>query len=328
MLQFIMKMPAINMSSSPYTFRNYRPEDFDNYVLLRQESEKLKPDGRNLSTQAVTEYLCRPHYSPEYNLFVAETAGNIVGYTDVTAELAIGRVILDCWIHPEHRQKGLAAKLMDYTTRRAQELGVRVIHVNVAEDNTVAKKVLSGLGFECVRQFLELRLDMETLRPQDIDRASRDFRYLRHGEEETLARIQNHAFDGHWGYNPNTVEEIIYHLNSSNCSYEDVVLTTDGEKIIGYCWLDVSDVKEAATGERKGRIFMLAANPDYRSRGAGKRVLLAGLTHLRSKGIRIVELTVDSKNRAARILYHLTGFKTRTSSLWYEKIINQDTSAK
>jgi len=118
------------------------------------------------------------------------------------------------------------------------------------------------------------------------------------------------------------VEEITYRTNLSNCSREDVVLARDGDRVIGYCWTEIIDEEEAATGERKGRIFMLGTDPGYRGSGVGKRVLLAGLAHLKSKGLQVAELTVDSENKAACDLYRSVGFEVRASSLWYEKVID------
>jgi len=67
---------------------------------------------------------------------------------------------------------------------------------------------------------------------------------------------------------------------------------------------------------------MLGVDPDYRGRGIGRIALLAGLSHLKNKGVQVVELTVDSENEVACALYHSVGFQTLTSSLWYEKIID------
>ena len=67
---------------------------------------------------------------------------------------------------------------------------------------------------------------------------------------------------------------------------------------------------------------MLGVDPDYRGKEIGKRVLLAGLARLKSKSLPVAELTVDSENKAACALYKSIGFKVRTSSLWYEKVIN------
>ncbi len=304
-----------------YTIRNYRPADFDKYVQLNGEAEKLEPTGRCASPQFFRESLYRPSHSPEQDLFLVEKTGNIVGYMDVTLELITRRVILDCFIHPDHRRRGLALKLLGYAMYRAKELEAKVAHVNIPRDNAVAKIVLRKLGFKFVHRFLQLSLDLTKVRWQDIDEAALQCRHLQRGEEDKLTEIQNRSFAGTWGYNPNTVEEISYQINSMNCSPEEVVLTCDGDKIIGYCWTRITCEVKAATGERKGQIRMLGVDPDYRDRRIGKGVLLAGLSYCRSKGLQVAELTVDSRNKEARALYRSVGFKVRTSSLWYEKVI-------
>ncbi|MFC1989478.1 GNAT family N-acetyltransferase [Chloroflexota bacterium] len=311
------------MTDSNYTVRNYKPADFNKYASLHIEAEKLEPTGwRCFSRQAIAERLGRPNYSPEQDLFIAERAGNIVGYMDVTPELTIRRVILDCWVHPEHRGRGLGTELLIRAVRRARELGAKIAHINIPQDNAAAKSGLAKLGFECARRFLELRLDLSKLHQTDIKQAALGCRHLSRGEESKLTQIQNRAFDGSWGYNLNTVEEITCFLNSSDCSPEDVVLAYDGDQVAGYCWTRMNYGEEADAGERKGRIFMLGVYPDYRGRGIGKKVLLAGLAHLKCKGLRFAELTVDSENETACALYRSVGFEVRTDSLWYERVID------
>ncbi|MFC1955045.1 GNAT family N-acetyltransferase [Chloroflexota bacterium] len=315
------------MSDSHYVIRNYQPSDFNKYALLNIEAERLETTGRCVSPQVITEQLDRPNYSPEQDLFLAELAGNIVGYMDATPELTIGRVILDCWIQPEHRRRGLAKELLGFAMQHAKKLRVKVAHVNIPEDNAVAKGVLSGMGFQCVRRFLELKLDMAELPRQAIDQDNPGYCHIKRGEADKLTYIQNRSFVDTWGFNPNTIEEITYRTSLSNSSPEDIVLTAENDKVTGYCWTGATDAG-IATGERKGRIFMIGVDPDYRGMGLGKRVLLAGLAHLNNKGMRVAELTVDSENKAACDLYRSVGFKVRTSSLWYEKVIDQATGVK
>ena len=310
------------MSTSFYTIRNYQPADFDKYVRLNIEAEKLEPTGHCPSPQVLSESLHRPNYSPEQDLFIVETVGNIVGYMDVMPEAKIGRVILSCFIYPDHRRKGLASKLIGYATHRAKELEAKVAHVDIPRDNAVAKIVLRKLGFRFVRRFLQMRLDIAKVRWQDINQAALQYRHLQTGEEDKLTQIQNRSFAGTWGYNPNTVEEIIYRTNLINSSPEDVILACDRDKVVGYCWTRITYEAETATSERKGQIRMLGVDPDYRGRGIGKRVLLAGLAYLKSKGLQVVELTVDSRNKAACALYRSVGCKVWASSLWYEKVIS------
>jgi len=66
---------------------------------------------------------------------------------------------------------------------------------------------------------------------------------------------------------------------------------------------------------------MIGTDPAYRGKGLGKKVLLAGLSYLKSQGIETVSLSVDSENRVAYELYRSMGFEERGSTLWYEKRI-------
>ena len=310
------------MNNSLYIIRNYRRADFDNYVQLNIEAEKLEPAGRCTSPEILSERLRQPNYLPEKDMFIAEIDGKIVGFMNITPELNTGRVILDCLVHPEHRGKGLARKLLDYAMQRAKELKVKAARVNTREDNSVAKSVLPRLGFRVVRRFLEFRLPLTETRLPDATHNAYPSRHLQHGEEVKLTQIQNRCFAGSWGYNPNTTEEIAYRLNLSHCAPENVILIYDGDKPVGYCWTLLKRETEAADGERKGCIHMLGIDPDSRGRGIGRVALLAGLSHLKNRGVQVVELTVDSENRAALALYQSLDFKIWTSSLWYEKAID------
>lgn len=308
------------MNNPAYIIRGYRSADFDSFALMKNEAEKLRPAGCCLSRQGIARYLARPNYVPERDMLMVETGGNVIGYMDITWERLIRRVILDCWIHPDHRRRGLATKLLSSVLPRAEELVARVAHVNVMEDNEVARRVLEKFGFQCVRRFLELRLDMARVCRQDIGPSALGCRPLGHGEEEKLTRIQNRCFDGSWGYNPNTVEEITYRINLSGCSPEDILLMYEGDKAIGYCWTEVIPGKDAT--EREGRISMLGTELEHRGKGVGKRVLTAGLAHLSSKGVRVIEVSADSENDAAIALYQSAGFEVCSNSLWYEKVID------
>ncbi len=319
-------MPAQATNSSLYNIRNYQSIYFDKYVLLLAEAEKLEPTGRCASPPVVANQLERPNYSPEQDLFIL-WSNDIVGYIDVKPELGIGRVVLDCWVHPEHRRKGLATKLLSYATDRAKELGATVVHVSIREDNTVAMKALHGLGFSLIRRYLELGLDITRVGGLGKAGADPDCRYLQPGEEAKLTQLQNCAFAGSWGYNPNTVEEINFRINSNTFSRDDIVLIHKKDKAIGYCWTGIS-CEEGKPSIKKGRLLMLGVVPDYRLKGIGKKLVLAGLAHLRSRGLQVAELTVDSENKAAYALYRSIGFEVQANTFWYEKVINQDTGAR
>ena len=306
------------MNDSDYIIRNYRVSDFDGFVRLKNEASRLTADGGYLSPQSIRESLGRPNYSPERDLFLVEKSSVIVGYMDIMPETKIGRVILDCFIHPRHRRKGLATRFLRCASERAKELGATVAHVNIHENNRVAQRVLNKLGFRLVRRFHELRLDLAEISSQETTTYP-IIRHLQAGEEGKLTEIQNRSFAGSWGFSPNTEEEVRYVIGMSGCAPEGVLLVCEEDKLIGYCWTRIEyDAKDVA-GRGKGRISMIGVDPDHRGSGIGKQVLLAGLAYLKSKGLSVAQLTVDSENTVAVTLYRSIGFKACDSHLWYEK---------
>jgi len=307
------------MSNPTYIIRNYHIQDFDKLVQLGAEVQELRQTWCLISPLDLIESVGQPNHSFKNNLFIVEMAGEIVGYADVRPELNIGRVVLRWLVHPKHCGRGLAAKLVDRAISRTIELGIMTIHVNISQDSLMAKQLLTKMGFTFVRRFLELRLDLFKALLPEISKMAPRCRPLQPGEEERLTQLQNHSFTGSWGYNANTVKEIIYRISLPNCSPEDIILAFDSDKPIGYCWTRINFWKNKTPGEGTGRIYMLGVDPGYRGRGLGRQLLLVGLSYLKSKGLRVVELTVDSKNKVACALYKSVGFRLWISSLWYEK---------
>ncbi len=308
------------MNQATVRIRNYQPADFCKYVQLQAEVEKAEPTGRCVSPGFIAEQLRRPNYCPGQDLFVAEIGNGIVGYVDIETEMAIGRVVLDCRVHPEHRGKGLATELFSHAISKSKERGVRVVHVNIRQDDMAAGRILTELGFSLVRQFLELRLDIGRVDGLDIH-PTVGWRYLQQGQEDELTRLQNCAFAGTWGYNFNTVETMTFRISLSTCSRQDIVIAYDEGKAVGYCWTGIS-CEEGIPSLRKGRIYMLGVDPDRRRKGIGRQLMMVGLARIRNRGLEVAELTVDSENKIACALYQALGFEVRARTAWYEKLIS------
>ncbi|MBN1176326.1 MAG: GNAT family N-acetyltransferase [Dehalococcoidales bacterium] len=303
------------MAVSPYNIRSYRTADFNEFVLLFQEAEQREPIGRPNTPQAILAKFSHPTFTVDDDLLIVESDGKIIGFMDMLPELGIKRVIVDCWLKPEHRRNGLGRKLLKLATKRARDLGAGFLHVIIGEENKAAVTILASLGFEKVREYYEMTLDLKEVDGKELMRASRGCRPLGEGEEEMLVDIQRRSFVDHWGYNPDTPETMEYNMSLSHRSPRDIILSCKEDDITGYCWTEV-----APGGQ--GRIFMIGSDPDYRGRGIGRKLLLAGLANLKNKGVAEVGLTVDSENQAACSLYESVGFVPREGYLWYEKPVN------
>lgn len=299
--------------------RNYHSTDFDALVRLKNEAAALAADGRYLPSQVVRDMLGRPDYTPEQNLFVAEIAGVMVGYVDIVAEVKIGRAVLEGLVLPEYRQQGVARKLYRRAASRAKALGAKVAHVALRENNTLARLVLEKAGFHLVRRSHELTVGLTTI-PELTAPTSFPIRSLRAGEEAKLTDIQNRAFTGTWGYNPNTLEEISYAVSMVSDAREGIFLALNEDRPIGYHWTNIEYDEQ---GGNRGRVSMIGVDPDYRGKGISRELLLTGLGYLRGRGLRVAQLTVFSGNSAATALYRSVGFKKIDTSLWYEKALGE-----
>ena len=304
------------MLDSGYIIRNYRPEDIHSFVRLRNDSADLSPDTGYLSPDVIRESLDRPGYTPEHDLFVADKGSELVGYLDINAEQKIGRVVLDCLIGPQHRRRGLAHRLFQQAVVRAIALGIEVAHVNVRDENALARVVLEQAGFQVIRRSIELIVDPVRL-PEPV-RSALPIRPLGTDEVHILTDIQNRSFTGTWGFSPNTTEEISYATHNGSAT-EGVRIAMDGERPVGYCWVRI---QENGRGKVWGRIGMLGVDPDYRGKGIGRELLLDGLSYLKEKGFKAAQITVDSENTVACALYQSVGFTHRDTSLWYEKSLD------
>lgn len=309
------------MSLYPYSIKNYNPNDFEEFVEFCKEINSFGQEENDLTSSILEKKLRRPHYSPSQDLFLAKLNKKIVGFLNMTPELRIGRIILSGFIHPGHRRLGLAKEMLGCVLKRASDVKAKVVHVCLSESNIAAKALMRKFDFTPVRCFLKLEINLSEVIKETTSLLSVEIGQFKPGEETQLTSIQNKCFTGTWGFCPNTVEEIRYYLDLTESRLKDVIAARlrKDKSIIGYCWTIMLGKNHKVFSRKKGRIHMFGIDPDYQGKGLGKILLLSGLYYLREKGAGVVELIVDKENAVAYSLYRSLGFKTTSSSFWYEK---------
>ncbi|MFC1945595.1 GNAT family N-acetyltransferase [Chloroflexota bacterium] len=294
-----------------YVIWNYRAADFPALLQLLQEAENHTPQGRPVTPRGLEEKLSHPYHVPEEDIFLLAAAGKPAGYLVFFPEIQIGRAIVEYWIRPELHDSRIPKDLLATAEMRAQVLSISRLNINTDEDDTSARETLEALGFTIVRRAIEMSLDIRGYDPGALlDNVQ--CRHLTDKEHGLLADLQNRAFEDHWGYNPNTPETIAHSTGLSRCTRDDVILVIEDGHVGGYCW-------NCLLGNGRGRILMLGIDPKNRRRGLGRRVLAAGLVHLKGQGVTRAELTVDSENHSARRLYRAFGFLPGSQSYCYER---------
>ena len=307
------------MRKKNWIVRNYRPSDFNRYVSLHRLSTPQEDIHESVSAQLLAEALGHPSFSPEMDLLVAEenSQQELIGYVSIFRELGIGRALLDGMVHPAKRRTGVGTDLFGHAVGHARTAGLRSVQICVPETNLPAKNLLTGLGLKFFRLFWGYTLNVDKIRLPDLKAGQYTFRNLKPEEADDLTTLQNRSFADTWGFNPNTSEEISYRINSISCSPEDVIMVYFGTKPVAYCWTRIHR-GGVPNGRGRGEIHMLGVDPNFRRQSLGRKVLTAGLSYLKEKGVENVELMADGEMAVALALYESVGFTKYIKTEWYE----------
>jgi mycothiol synthase len=295
------------------TIRNFHLHDLTAYVQLVNEIDEVDGLDRATSVEQLKQRLGQPGYRAEEDLFLAEVDGLLVGYADMVREMEIGRVILDIAVHPTHRGRGIGSRLLEIAIDNSRKLGAKVVQIPIAKGIQASEYFVQKRGFRVVRRQWQMSLIEYGVGALQIPRGF-ELRQFLPGDEGSLCALQNLAFTGSWGFRPNTVEEIRYKMSTNLCRPDVVVFINKSQRKVGYCW-----TMDHPTNMEKGWIRMMGVNPTYRGRGLGRAILVAGIEHLRKRGIKEIELLVDSRNQSAKRLYRSVGFKRKGITLWYQR---------
>ena len=274
--------------------------------------------GRALGRQTFEQKLGQPWLFPTENCFLIEDRDRVGGFCQVVPETPIGRAVLELEVAPElvggiHHQE-----LVHRAVGRAIELGAQVIHACLP-DPSPQSDLLRAEGFSLARTYWDLVWSGDAL-PNAALPDGFTVRTFQPGDAAVLTEAQNAAFDGSWGFCPNTVDQIEYRSLMVNTPPQGILFLHNGEKTAGYCWTCLIPVD----GAIRGVIGMIGVVPEYRGRGISRHILLAGMEFLQSLDVASIGLEVDETNDPAIRLYNSIGFKKAGECHWFERGLSSD----
>jgi mycothiol synthase len=302
--------------------RNFTWNDFDAVFDCRAAVTGISDADADEERSHFRARLELPGADPLDNVFIAEQSGEFVGGAIASVEPAIDRAVGEFGVIESARGQGIGRTLLARLERRAREAGVAVHQVNVHHMNTRLRSFMDAAGYRQIRIFNELKY-----RPAPAYLEG-DYRPLPEGvslrpfvsgaDEAALANVQNAAFEGSFGFAPNTPEQIAGYVEMRGAPGDILIAEDSSGGVIGYIWTSVTESKDDS-GETTGMIEMTGVLPSQRGRGVGSAVIAAGLRHLRERGASVIDLEVDGENLSARRIYKDLGFKKIGEQFWYEK---------
>ncbi|MCH8206035.1 MAG: GNAT family N-acetyltransferase [Chloroflexi bacterium] len=299
--------------------RNFRWEDLEPLTRIHNEVSGVAGSDRAFDLESIQQMLSQPSCSAEEDCFVAVSDGSLVGFALVGCELPIGRTVASGGVLESRRHEGIGRSLLESVVRYTSSINASVLHVEAPSDGAEARHMLESEGFREIKRYWKMRWEG----PQAPAVALQDgfeLRPFKLGQDEAaLTALQNAAFSDSWGFCPNTVEEISARVRFSRCYPEGIIFATDGHRLAAYNWTMRTSSGDGGTGW----VAMTGVHPDYRSRGLGRAVVVAGMEYLKAMAVDTIELEVDSENEPATKLYLGLGFRPVAHGTWYEKELRQ-----
>jgi mycothiol synthase len=231
------------------------------------------------------------------------------------ADVVDGRIALD----PAHRKPDLASLLVQGALDLARKIDGDVLRLFVPTRADWAQPAVAEGGFEPVRTVCHMLLAGDVAVPELDSPPGLAVRAMRDGEEPRVLEALNRNWADTWGFNPIGADMLAHDLEGQRAGMLLGVDSTDDSRILATCHAVFDPTDRNPDGRPRAWISNLTVDPDARSRGFGRALLLAGLNLLRQRGAGSITLGVDADDPAPVRLYESVGFKPVSSIQVWDK---------
>jgi mycothiol synthase len=241
--------------------------------------------------------------------------GSIVGYAylDPPGEPDDDGVSGELVIHPRYRRHGHGLALLRELTARADGHLVRLwAHGDLAAAAALARKA----GFTRVRALWQMRRPLHDPVDQPAFPAGSTLRTFRPGQDEQeWLSLNRRAFASHpeqGAWQPRDLE-----LREQEPWFDPAgfFVAERGGVMTGFHWTKVP----ADEGEGLGEVYVVGVDPGEQGTGLGRALTLAGLRHMRDRGVAEALLYVDEDNVPAIRMYQRLGFTRWSTDAMYQQ---------
>ena len=244
---------------------------------------------------------------------VVRDGGRVVGYGAVRDRGELSRV--EGYVHPDAFGRGIGTVIATGLEADAARGGARRIQNSVFEADHAARGLLESLGYDAVRVFREMRIELaaEPAAPEWPD-ALRVVAFDPERDARAFHAAQQAAFADHWDYTPRDFEAWSKsHLESKRFDPSLWCVVRAGDEIAA---------GTVCTGNTYGGGFVdaLFTCRPWRKQGVGAALLRDAFGRFWARGERSVGLGVDAaSDTGAFRLYERAGMAPAIGWVMYEK---------
>jgi mycothiol synthase len=304
---------------------DFRPATFDDLQGAVDLFNACSLHDRGIR-ETEADDLKREWHTPGFNLqdstlIALSPQGQVVAYYEVWDQNN-PPLRINIWgrVHPEHTGRGLGSRLLTWAVERARQALPRApqearvsVGSGVWNPLTDAKQLYEDHGFQLVRHYLRMVIDLDGTPPQPAWPEGITVRSLVRGQDERrVIQAMRDSFRDHWGYVETPFEENyqrwMSYINDNPHFDPDLWFYAEEDgQVAGFslCWKEL-------TGEPDlGWVGTLGVVQPWRRRGLGLALLRHSFAELYRRGQRKVGLGVDASSlTGATRLYEKGGMRS------------------
>ncbi|MBA2639901.1 MAG: mycothiol synthase [Nocardioidaceae bacterium] len=246
-------------------------------------------------------------------------AAALAGYVHLDRSGGQAGTAAECVVHPAHRRAGWGELLV---RRAVVEAAPRPLLLWSHGDHPAAARLAERLGFVRVRDLCQLRRRLRNGHgPADqlptvklpVGVVLRTF--VVGQDESAWLALNGRAFASHPEQGSLGAADLARRVESAWFDPAGFLLAERAGRLVGFHWTKVhpGDDSHPAVGE----VYVVGVDPDERGGGLGRALTLAGLHHLRDRGLGEVLLYVEADNAPARRVYAGLGFRHAATDTRY-----------
>jgi mycothiol synthase len=243
------------------------------------------------------------------HLLARDADGTLCG----AAQLDVADGVAELVVHPERRRAGLGRRIVEALLDRVDGKPLRVW---AHGQHPGAVILAERLGFTSERELWQMRRSLRDPLPDPEPPAGVRLRpFVPGADDEEFLRVNNAAFDWHpeqggWG-----LGQLQLRMAEPWFDPAGFILAVDEQdRLLGFHWTKVHTSPEPI-----GEVYVLGVDPAARGLRLGAALTLAGLRHLRDRGLPNVLLYVEADNSAAVRLYSSLGFTQWQADVSYSR---------
>ena len=242
-------------------------------------------------------------------------SGELAGYAHINTEGdAFGRQVAELIVHPDFRRRGIGTRLARALTEQVPEK----LRVWAHGDHPAAARIAEHEGFTRARELLIMHTPArdwpEPVVPQGVLLRT----FVQGQDDQAVIDVNASAFDWHPEQGSFSIEELRASQSEDWFDASGFFLAERDGHVIGFHWTKVHPaIPRRFGGEPVGEVYVVGVDPAAQGGGLGKALTVAGLRHLREKGLGQVILYVEGDNAPAIAVYRGLGFDTSEVDVQY-----------